>query len=144
MSPIDCRRGIAKFCYHKNHWYSRKSAQCNEFYTLKIGFWAGYQNLKSLSFLTILSLKFKVPYRRPPTLVTVIVLQDFRWSSELTFWEDLLFLLEGENVHLPSPKNQFVTEVWIFSQFSKVWGYLQWLATHYRDIYKKYIYWYFP
>ena len=43
----------------------------------------------------------------------VVVLQDFRWSSEIISWKDLLFLLEGENVKLPSPKKQFTTEVCI-------------------------------
>ena len=43
----------------------------------------------------------------------VIVLQDFRWSSELICWKDLLLLLEGEIVKLPSPKNQFATDVCI-------------------------------
>ena len=43
----------------------------------------------------------------------VIVLQDFRWSSKLICWKDLLLLLEGENVKLPSPKNQFATDVCI-------------------------------
>ena len=40
-------------------------------------------------------------------------MQDFRWSSELISWKDLLLLLEGEPVKLPSPKNQFVTDVYI-------------------------------
>ena len=43
----------------------------------------------------------------------VIVLQEFRWNSELIFWKDLLHLLEGENVKLLSPKIQFVTDVYI-------------------------------
>ena len=43
----------------------------------------------------------------------VIVLQDFRWSSELICWKDLLLLLEGENVKLPYPKSQFATYVCI-------------------------------
>ena len=43
----------------------------------------------------------------------VIILQDFRWSSELICWKDLLLLLEGEPVKLPSPKNQFATDVYI-------------------------------
>ena len=43
----------------------------------------------------------------------VIILQDFRWSSELICWKDLLLLLEGELVKLPSPKNQFATDVCI-------------------------------
>ena len=41
----------------------------------------------------------------------VILLQDFRWSSELIQWKDLLLLLEGEIVNLPSPKNHFVSDV---------------------------------
>ena len=43
----------------------------------------------------------------------VTVLQDFRWSNELICWKDLLLFLEGENVKLPSPKNQFATDVCI-------------------------------
>ena len=43
----------------------------------------------------------------------VIVLQNFRWSSELICWKDLLLLLEGKNKKLPSPKTQFATNVWI-------------------------------
>ena len=43
----------------------------------------------------------------------VIPLQDFRWSSELICWQDFLLLLEGENAKLPSPKNQFATDVCI-------------------------------
>ena len=43
----------------------------------------------------------------------IIVLQDFRWSSELITWKDLLLLLEGETVRLPAPKNQFADDVCI-------------------------------
>ena len=43
----------------------------------------------------------------------MIVVQDFRSSSELICWKDLLLLLEGENVKLQSPKNQFATDVYI-------------------------------
>lgn len=43
----------------------------------------------------------------------LILLQDFRWSSELIQWKDLLLLLEGEIVKLPSPKNHFVLDVCI-------------------------------
>ena len=43
----------------------------------------------------------------------VIILQDFRRSSELICWKDLLLLLEGEPVKLPSPKYQFATDVCI-------------------------------
>ena len=50
----------------------------------------------------------------------VIVLEYFRCSSEFILWKDLLLLLEGEYVKLPSPKIQFVMDVWIFSKFSKV------------------------
>ena len=37
----------------------------------------------------------------------MIVFQDFRWSSGLICWKDLLLLLEGENVKLLSPKKPF-------------------------------------
>ena len=43
----------------------------------------------------------------------VILLQDFRWTSELICWNSFLLLLEGELVKLPSPKNQFATDVCI-------------------------------
>ena len=43
----------------------------------------------------------------------VIILQDCRWVSELICWKDLLLLLEGEPAELPSPKNQFATDVYI-------------------------------
>ena len=42
-----------------------------------------------------------------------ILLQDFRWSQELIAWHDMLLLLEGETVKLPSPKNQFAEDVCI-------------------------------
>ena len=42
-----------------------------------------------------------------------IILQDFRWSSELICWKGLLLLLESEPVKLPSPKTQFATDVCI-------------------------------
>ena len=43
----------------------------------------------------------------------VILLQDFRWPSELISWKDLLLLLEGEIVKLPSPKNHYAKDVCI-------------------------------
>ena len=46
-------------------------------------------------------------------IMQLIILQDFRWSSELICWKDLLLLLEGEPVKLPSLKNQFATDVCI-------------------------------
>jgi len=42
-----------------------------------------------------------------------IFLNDFRWSSELIKWNDLLLLLEGDIVHLPAPKNQYTLDVCI-------------------------------
>ena len=48
----------------------------------------------------------------------VIVLQEFRWSSELICWKDLLNLLEGENVKLPPPKIQFATDVYINTEIT--------------------------
>ena len=41
----------------------------------------------------------------------VIFLNDFRWSSELIAWKELLLLLEGQTVHLPSPKNQYCKDI---------------------------------
>ena len=41
----------------------------------------------------------------------VIYLNDFRWSSALITWKDLLLLLEGHTVHLPAPKNQYSSDV---------------------------------
>ena len=43
----------------------------------------------------------------------VIFLNDFRWSAELIAWKDFLLLLEGQIVHLPSPKNHFAKDVCI-------------------------------
>ena len=44
---------------------------------------------------------------------TVIVLQDFRWSSEIITWKDFLLLLEGETVKLPAPRNFYRDDVCI-------------------------------
>ena len=43
----------------------------------------------------------------------VIVLNDFRWSVDIIAWKDFLLLLEGQTVHLPSPKNHFVQDICI-------------------------------
>ena len=51
--------------------------------------------------------------------VEVTILQDFRWSSQLIWWKGLLLLLQGEPVKLPSPKNQFATDVCIKTDISK-------------------------
>ena len=45
----------------------------------------------------------------------VILLQDFRFSKDVIAWKDLLLLLEGETVKLPSPKNHFAKDVVIDS-----------------------------
>ena len=41
----------------------------------------------------------------------VIFLNDFRWSSQIIPWHDLLLLLEGEPVHLPAPKTHFAQDI---------------------------------
>ena len=43
----------------------------------------------------------------------VIFLNDFRWSPEVIAWKEFLLLLEGQIVHLPSPKNHFSKDVCI-------------------------------
>ena len=43
----------------------------------------------------------------------LIILQGLRWSSELICGKDLLLILESKPVKLPSPKNQFATNVYI-------------------------------
>ena len=43
----------------------------------------------------------------------IIYLNDFRWNRELITWKDLLLLLEGDVVNLPSPKNHFSADVCI-------------------------------
>ena len=43
--------------------------------------------------------------------VEIIFINDFRWSEELIKWNDFLLLLEGQTVHLPRPKNQFVSDL---------------------------------
>ena len=42
-----------------------------------------------------------------------IFINDFRLSSELITWQNFLLLLEGEAVHLLSPKNHFAKDVCI-------------------------------
>ena len=43
----------------------------------------------------------------------VVFLNDFRWSQEMIAWKELLLLLEGQPVHLPSPKNHFSSDICI-------------------------------
>ena len=45
-----------------------------------------------------------------------ILLNDFRWSNKLTIWKDLLLLLEGEPVKLPTPIFATSKSVITFSQ----------------------------
>lgn len=40
-----------------------------------------------------------------------IFLNDFRWCSELIAWKEFLLLLEGQEVHLPSPKNHYSKDI---------------------------------
>lgn len=41
----------------------------------------------------------------------VIFLNDFRWSPEILAWKDMLFLLEGQTLHLPAPKTHFAKDI---------------------------------
>ena len=43
----------------------------------------------------------------------VIYLNDFRWSSSIITWKDLLLLLEGHTIHLSAPKNQYSSDICI-------------------------------
>ena len=41
----------------------------------------------------------------------VIFLNDFRWSPESIAWKELLLLLEGQTVHMPTPKNIYARDI---------------------------------
>ena len=41
----------------------------------------------------------------------VILINDLSWSPELIQWDDFLHLLEGQKVHLSTPKNHFAKDV---------------------------------
>ncbi|XP_057309731.1 uncharacterized protein LOC130647782 isoform X1 [Hydractinia symbiolongicarpus] len=43
----------------------------------------------------------------------VIFLNDFHWSSESIAWKELLLLLEGQTVHIPTPKNNYTRDLCI-------------------------------
>ena len=43
----------------------------------------------------------------------IIFLNDFRWSKELIPWNDFLLLLEGDPVHIPTPRNHYRNDVCI-------------------------------
>ena len=37
----------------------------------------------------------------------ILFLNDFRWSSQILAWHDMLLLLEGQTVHLPALKSHY-------------------------------------
>eukprot|EP00794_Sanderia_malayensis_P001981 gene1981-biopygen1803 len=41
----------------------------------------------------------------------VIFLNDFRWSSEVIAWKELLLLLEGQPLHFPAPKTTYAQDI---------------------------------
>ena len=41
----------------------------------------------------------------------VLFLNDFRWSTEVLAWKEMLLLLEGQTVHLPAPKSHFAKDI---------------------------------
>ena len=43
----------------------------------------------------------------------MIFLNDFRWSQEMIASKELLILLEGQAVHLPSLKNHYLNDICI-------------------------------
>jgi hypothetical protein len=43
--------------------------------------------------------------------VEIIFLNDFRWTERILPWQDLLCLLEGDKIHIPTPKTHFAQDV---------------------------------
>lgn len=41
----------------------------------------------------------------------VIFLNDFRWTTEILAWKDMLLLLEGQTLHLPAPKSHYSKDI---------------------------------
>ena len=41
----------------------------------------------------------------------IIFLNDFRWSERVMAWQDMLRLLEGDKIHVPTPKTHFAEDV---------------------------------
>ena len=41
----------------------------------------------------------------------IIFLNDFRWSERIIPWQDLLRLLEGDKIHIATPKTQFAQDI---------------------------------
>ena len=44
-------------------------------------------------------------------LAEVIFLNDFRWTPEILAWKDFLLLLEGQTLHLATPKSHFAKDI---------------------------------
>ena len=40
-----------------------------------------------------------------------VIFVDFCWTNDLIKWNDLLLLLDGHKVHLPTPKNHFSSDL---------------------------------
>ena len=41
----------------------------------------------------------------------IIFLNDFRWSERILPWQDLLRLLEGDKIHIATPKTHFAQDI---------------------------------
>ena len=41
----------------------------------------------------------------------IIFLNDFRWSEHILPWQDMLRLLEGDKIHVPTPKTHFAKDI---------------------------------
>ena len=41
----------------------------------------------------------------------IIFLNDFRWSKRIIPWEDMFCLLEGNKIHVPTPKTNFAQDI---------------------------------
>ena len=41
----------------------------------------------------------------------IIFLNNFRWSERKIHWEDMLCLLEGDKIHVPTPKTHFAQDI---------------------------------
>ena len=49
----------------------------------------------------------------------VIFLNDFRWSTQIIPWHDLLLMLEGQLVHLPAPKSHYAQDATLSNDVPK-------------------------
>lgn len=43
----------------------------------------------------------------------IILLNDFRWSSEVIAWKEFLLLLEGQPIHFPAPKTTYARDIYL-------------------------------